>query len=61
MKYDSYIVEFGSNSTITVSCNGKPVWKMPSSIENLKLLTDFERWLEESNPDARIRKIREVC
>lgn len=53
---DSYVIKLGS--TITVLCNGKGVWQMPSNFENLKLLTDFERWLEESNPDAKIRKER---
>lgn len=58
MNCDTYVVKL--DSMITVLCNGKPVWEMPSNSGNLQLLTDFERWLEESNPDARIRKERKI-
>ena len=53
---DSYVIKLGS--TITVLCSGKGVWEMPSNSGNLQMLTEFERWLEQSNPDAKIRKER---
>jgi hypothetical protein len=53
---DSYLIKLGS--TITVLCNGKGVWEMPSNSGNLQMLTEFERWLEKTNPDAKIRKER---
>ena len=53
---DTYLIRLGS--TITVFCNGKGVWETPSTSGNLQMLTDFERWLEQSNPDAKIRKER---
>lgn len=56
MKCDTYVVKL--DTTITVSCNGKAIWKMPSNSGNLQMLTEFERWLEETNPDAKIRKER---
>lgn len=56
MKQDNYLIQLGS--TITVLCNGKGVWQMPSNTSNLQLITDFERWLEDTNPNAKIRKER---
>lgn len=56
MKQDTYVIRLGS--TITVLCNGKGVWSMPSSTTNLQLLTDFERWLKTANPYAKICKER---
>ena len=54
MKHDTYVIRLGS--TITVLCNGKGVWQMSCNTDNLRLLTDFERWLETTNPNAKVRK-----